>query len=236
MNTTVIFELVKKNNIQELRKLIKEGININIQETDGHEETALHYACRLGKHEIVEILINEGNADIHIRNSLDETPILLAWKYETVKFLLSKGANLEDESYDGYTILDLACEQGETDTVKLLLEYNVCIDSTDEDRQTPFEIACMCGHVETAKLLLEVGVDIDFIENYDGNTSLITAAKISCNQNNIDIIEFLILEGANIDIINYAEKSFFDYLPDRYQERISNLINSLNFKVKAAKT
>jgi ankyrin repeat protein len=69
--------------------------------------------------------------------------------------------------------------------------------------------------------------DIDIVDN-DGNTILITCAL----NNNIELMEFLINEGADINIINNCDKTFLDYV---HIENKSKVLELISCNVKPAK-
>jgi len=67
--------------------------------------------------------------------------------------------------------------------------------------------------IEILELLLNSGADIDK-QNNKGHTALILAAY----ENNREIIELLLDYGADEFILNYEDKSFYDYLNDENKE------------------
>jgi ankyrin repeat protein len=59
-----------------VRKLLQKGANVDLQETED-EWTALHYACRNGNTNVLELLLQDG-ADTELRNCIGETPLEMA--------------------------------------------------------------------------------------------------------------------------------------------------------------
>jgi len=53
-----LLEAVKSNEIEEVRKLIEEGADVNV--VDGWGDTALHKASRFGRSDVVKMLIEAG--------------------------------------------------------------------------------------------------------------------------------------------------------------------------------
>ena len=60
-----LFKAVKSNEIEEVKKLIDAGADVNVVNVDG--ETALYWASYKGRSEIVKMLIEAG-ADVNVVN------------------------------------------------------------------------------------------------------------------------------------------------------------------------
>lgn len=90
---TYLIMASKHNNEKVIDYLLKEGENINYQNSEGN--TALHYASCQGNIETMEKLIKH-QADIEIQNYFHETPMMVACRFkqrEAIKCLLNHHAN-----------------------------------------------------------------------------------------------------------------------------------------------
>ena len=129
-----IIELIRKGDIEGLRKAIEEGADINIQ--DEYGSTILMIVSYYNRVEIVKLLI-EKKAKLDIQDKYGETALMMAIRqnnFEIVKLLIKEGAdvNIQDKSgetaldyakekdVDGKTALDYAKEEGIQEMVELL--------------------------------------------------------------------------------------------------------------------
>lgn len=105
----LLFDAVKNNNINRIRKLILIK-KVPVDSLNENKETPLMVASMLGHKLCLKILLELG-ANINARDSYGMTPLLLAVLHnqeKSVKHLLRKKANVNIVSYSGYNILSLA--------------------------------------------------------------------------------------------------------------------------------
>ncbi|GLT80430.1 hypothetical protein SLA2020_518690 [Shorea laevis] len=93
-----------------------------------------------------------------------------------------------------------AARDGDLQEAKALLEYNPRLArySTFGVRNSPLHYSAAQGHHEILSLLLESGVDIN-LRNYRGQTALMQA----CQHGHWEVVQTLILFGANIHKADY---------------------------------
>jgi ankyrin repeat protein len=111
------------NQIEVVRELLAEGIDVNIKNTYGY--TALHEASINGHPEMVKFLIANG-ADITITNNDGNTPLHFAARYgqiDAAKELLDNGADIDARNNFGRTPKLLAISYDDHEVVALLEEY-----------------------------------------------------------------------------------------------------------------
>ncbi len=173
--------------INLVREYINNGGNVNYQTNmqDWEKEistgdTGLVVAARHDKMEVVEILLEEHDADPNIQNKDGWTSLMLA-SYgsciDSVRVLLKHAADPNIQNSQGSTSLMLACRQGPSaDIVKLLLEYAANPNKQDNDGETSLMTASSRGYTDIVKLLVEYGADPN-IKNKNGNTSLLEASS-----------------------------------------------------------
>jgi len=174
---------------------IKPDINLSIS-----NNKPFIYSCKSGKLELVKFLF-------YLNNIKDNKNILLTDKCFTksfeyicefgylniLQFLLEvyPTLNITDNNNIG---LCLACEKGYIDIVKCILHFKPDIDIYQCDF-FPFRIACSKGYIEIVKLLL----------NHNNNKRpeqfiIEDAFKHSCQNNQFEIIKFLLEYDPSIDI------------------------------------
>lgn len=92
--------------------------HIHVDFKDGYGRTALHYACKLGRRDLVEVLITH-NADVNACSDSEQTPLVFMCLQEMerlvrdsiVILLLSKGANAKVRDKDGNDVEKIFVKQ-----------------------------------------------------------------------------------------------------------------------------
>lgn len=164
-----------KGNYEIANILINNGAIIDNEHDYQNNNICLHAVCQFGYLDIAKLLINNG-ADIHKKNKHDVTCLHEACEngnYEIVEFLLSLGAKVNARDNCHYTCLHLACYNNHFNIIKLLIEKSSyeCINEciNDKDLHGKTGLHILCENV------------------YSG-----------CSTDKIDIINFMIDNGANI--------------------------------------
>jgi len=215
---TALYLAVKSGNLEEVKKIIKKGVNINaLLYSDDY--TALIYASENGNSDIVKFLINAG-ADLNIKPQ-GHTALLCASQdghLEVVKLLINGGADINIKSNSGYTALMLAFDRSHTKTVKLLLDNSAGNTLGDAVMLNNFNkvsslikgganinanngmalvVASQKGYTKIAKLLIDSGVNV--------NTKN-SALKVASLWGNTEIVKLLIDNGVDVNSkTNYGE-------------------------------
>mgnify|MGYP003289443439 CR=1 FL=1 len=73
---TALHKAVMANNVDEVKRLIAQGANVNQQDKLGN--TPLHLAAFLGRTDCVVALLNAPNIDLSIKNKQNKTPLDMA--------------------------------------------------------------------------------------------------------------------------------------------------------------
>ena len=115
-------------------------------------------------------------------------------KKTTVRFLLSRGADVHVKDEHGHTALHEAANHGHEQIIGVLLEQGADIESKDEYGRTALMWAASGLHQGTVRLLLEQGADIES-KNKGGRTALVLAA----GEGYQDMVKLLLEQGADID-------------------------------------
>jgi quinoprotein dehydrogenase-associated probable ABC transporter substrate-binding protein len=119
---------------------------------------------------------------------------LIANDLDRVKFLVGKGADVNQADDQGWTPLISAARQRHDDMIKLLIELGADVNLAKSDGTTPLIAAASRDHVPSIKVLLEHGADIEKLgpqgfrvlplaiadDNYEAAKALIEAgAKVN---------------------------------------------------------
>ena len=117
-----LVEAVRKNRIDEVRRLIKTGVDVNARDALG-DNTGLHWAAIQGHAEMARLLIDNG-ADLDIANSAGETPLHWAAKEgqkEVLVIMIVHGANVNARTKSAWTPVRWAEAHGYKEIANILM-------------------------------------------------------------------------------------------------------------------
>ena len=198
LGTSAITEAAIIGSAPIIEALLKAGADPNFKTPNA--ETPLMAAARSGKVEAAKALLDAG-ADINAKETWGEQSALM-WaaaqcQPDMVKFLASKGANLNDHgkinqwerkviqeprpkdmNKGGFTALHYAAREGCAPAVQNLLAAGADPDSEDPDRETPLLLALENMHFDTAAVLVKGGADLDKWDLF-GRSPVYMAADVS---------------------------------------------------------
>ena len=192
-------------------RIVKEILDYDrdlVNKQDEHGWAPIHYACRNGQLDIVKLLDQKYDVNMHVCTHEDSKAIDLAkrGKFTDIVEYLQK---IEKKH-----ISDLyqACDSGKLDIVKHLVEEcKVLLDQKykDKDGHGPIDIACNGRHKEI----------VEYLYNRADKKSLL---KRLCADGHIDIIKYLIEEDI-CDVNELYERNkenFFDVACKRKRKEI----------------
>ena len=115
----------RSGNEDSAKALIQDGANVNFEDND--HTPPLFTAVQTDDPPMVQFFLDHG-ADINEPSSSDgSTPLMMAagWTNgDMIKFLISKGANVDARDHDGHTALDISNEAQNESTQKALEAAN----------------------------------------------------------------------------------------------------------------
>lgn len=164
-----------------------------------------------GNQESIDLLLQKG-ADINA-HSRWHTPLTAAISVKNIALahkLLDLGASIDyNEETTGKPALFFAAEYGTPTLVEKMIEKGAYIDYKDQYNMTALHEAVNSNNVPVIRKLVEFGARTDFSD--DENTESLLSLAVSRYDANIDVVEYLIEQGANIDLaLHYAaQKGFF---------------------------
>mgnify|MGYP003289021701 CR=1 FL=1 len=151
---------VMKNDVNTVKKLIKEGADVNKGDAVG--KSPLHWAAELNHIECAKILVATQGINVNITEVYGDakTPVQRAafnGHAECLKLLLAQpGVDVNQTAYKEETALIFAAKNGHAECVKLLLAApGVDINKTDKNYVTALGYASLKGYTECKKLLRE---------------------------------------------------------------------------------
>jgi len=177
-----------------MQLLIDKGSNVNAKNKLG--ETALMWSV----HDIskMKLLIRHG-ADVNAKANSGNTPLLIAsvihGKYEVVKLLLDKGADVLAVNNRKETALIRAALFNDTTTISLLLSKGIDINALSSDSTTALLNAALNVNSPVVIQLLERGADPDKICFFG-----LTALSASVTFNDLVSVKALLKKAKKINI------------------------------------
>jgi ankyrin repeat protein len=154
---------------------------------------------------IIQFLIKNPTTHLNYQNGDKESILMILASYsklDTMKILFSRMPSMDVDliDKDGRTALIVAAEYD--NIVEFLVEKKANLDIQDKKGNTALMIAAANGNLKSVTILVENGASVN-LQNVDENTALMQA--IMCeNQDlfNIELIKFLIDNGADQKITN----------------------------------
>ena len=158
----------------------------------------LSLACRQGKQDIVELLLESG-ANVNHRNKAGNTPLLEACSqgHTTIaQMLLDHGADIDAPTEPtSDSALTWACTLGNDSVVEILLKRGADVEHRTKDGCTALMFAALAGHVKVTRLLLEHGAKIN-VESDSNKDSPLTFA---CWKGHKKVVQLLLEHRANLE-------------------------------------
>lgn len=131
-----------------LTLLILAGLAVSLQESPGQE---------ISYYDTLDYL------PMHVEGALEYNLMIASAKglQTEITRLLSKGADIDAETYEGATPLIFAVSYNNLSSVTTLLEWHPNVDKKTEGSETPLLIAVKNMNTEIAEALIRAGADID---------------------------------------------------------------------------
>jgi cytohesin len=173
-NTESLFEAAKKGDIEQVRKLITAGVDVNAKDKKG--QTPLHFAARHGHEQIARLLIARG-ADVNVNMAGESwTPLLDAastGQTKLVKLLLQKGAKVDVGDDYGYTPLYYAIWSEDQEMVRMLIAAGADVNSPPNERDpyNPLFYVVWMRDANLVRAFIDAGADVNY-KDKDGWTPL----------------------------------------------------------------
>ncbi len=141
---------------------------------------------------------------------------------ETVKQLLSEGADVNAMDMHGRTSLVEASWNGRMEVAELLIKNGADVNASDSAGYTALMRASEEGHHSLVKILIKNGADVNARGKVRGTTSLMLAAENGHNK----IIGSLLDNGASVNAIDQYEETALTRAYHANQTEAAELIES----------
>jgi ankyrin repeat protein len=175
--------------------LLKAGANPNVKSvSEYHNTTPLQYAITLGYFADCALLVEKGAiVDEKGYNPL-HTLVIHHDNLPFFKYLVNKGANLHELTWNGDTILHLAACFHHTDLCKYLLKLGMNVNAKNNDGNTVLHEALRKYNMTLYLLLKSHGANIHALNN-EGQTPLHIAGKVGASYATLHLVK----AGVNLD-------------------------------------
>jgi ankyrin repeat protein len=168
----------------------------------------LENSCQEGNLENVINLIDNCNISVNCKFYFNYTPLHIACIYNHPKIvleLLQRNADINAKDNSGRTPLLISTRHPEI--VSILLNNQANINATDQDKMAPLHWACNYGSLDVVKLLVKHKCEINIFYSEFKINALMLSAMVG----NIEIIKFLIDNGAEINHTNVLGNNILHY-------------------------
>ncbi len=163
------FKAIKNDDAPTVAALLTRGIDPNTLGPEGL--TGLFMAARSGAGKVAAVLLEAPGIDLESRNTVDESPLMLAALRGDVPLAQALISRDADVNKTGWTPLHYAASRGQLAMIDLLLEHNAYIDAESPNGTTPLMMAAGYGNVQATRALLKAGADAT-LKNAEGLTAL----------------------------------------------------------------
>jgi len=181
-----LYDKVVQNDIEAVKKLLAEGADINEQVEVGGAGimTPLLAACFYRYEDMAILLISKG-ADVNVKTSRGETPLMGAcfFSEKIAMLLVSKGANIDPIQGTGpftYCISGIVDGAISTDLAEFFLSKGANVDEAPTSGElagyTSLILAASTEQYDLVKFLIDKGANVNAKAN-DGSTALSIATK-----------------------------------------------------------
>ncbi|KAG6498377.1 hypothetical protein ZIOFF_046289 [Zingiber officinale] len=195
----------REGDLEETKALLEYNPWLARYSTFGLRIAPLHHYASHGHHEVLilwfhlQVALVESGANINLRNSSGQTPLMLAClhgHWEVVQILMLFKANIHKSDYlSGSTALHFAALHGHTRCIRLLLvdyipsmpdfwsvmrgrfakkdslpSFDEVVNRRADGGITALHLAALNGHPESVQLLLDSGACVSEVTVNDGAT------------------------------------------------------------------
>lgn len=214
---TYLHYAVKCNAYDCARFFIK-YIDPNCKNING--ESPLFYATKMGKLEMIKLLIRNG-ADINLRNNLGEIalmPAIIKGNLDCVKLLIESKSKVDILNNDSKIIAHYAIIGGYNIFTYLHKKNYFDINYRDDMNNTLLHYACKTSNIKLIKYILKY-IYVNK-KNNDRETPLFNAIR----NNNHEIIKLLYQAGAILDLNNKYNENTLELASNEMKDYLSDLM------------
>lgn len=211
-----VIELLASNNIDEVKKLIKNDIK--------QREEVINIAYVNGYNDVINILL-EGLRNINDRYRRNGNSLLhfacQRGHYDVTQYLICRGADMNLTNYYGYTPLHMAIEREDIQIIEYLFNYaddnniKININGNNNGEDTLLHVAAERGNIQIVEHLLNYAKENNIKININAcNRAGDTPLHVAIERENIQIVEYLLNYANDNNIkINVNARNSTGYTP-----------------------
>lgn len=151
------FDAIQHDKPAVIQGLLRRGFDPNTVSPRG--EFGLMLAVRQPSFRAINALLESVATKVEVRNSKDESPLMLAALKGYLDVCQTLVARDADVNKPGWTPLHYAATGGHVAVIHLLLDYHAYVDAASPNATTPLMMAARYGTSEAVKALLDAGAD-----------------------------------------------------------------------------
>ncbi len=170
--------------------------NIDVDEPNPENLTALHIAAERGYQEIVGILLDAGAA-IDKRGAKGATALrqaALSGHRNVVQQIIQRGANVDAQDDDGFTALHVVAQFNHLDIARTLLQAKATPNMPNKHRKSPLFVAAIHNNPDIVQALLRV-LPLSAHET----DPTVSALQVSAARGNVAVVRVLLEAGAEVN-------------------------------------
>lgn len=175
--------------LDTMQWLLDQGVRTDAKTKDG--DFAIHYATRYGDVNAVKFCIEKLGQSLETKDLSGETPFLIAAqenKLETMRWLMSQGADIEAKSTHGDFAIHHAARYGSLETVKFCVEaLKQSLEAKGLVERTPLLAAARGNKLDIIRWLIDQGANIN-AKSASGDLAIHFAAQ----SNSSDALKFCV--------------------------------------------
>lgn len=209
--------------------LLSRGADVNWQ--DNRQHTAVFCAAERNHVEAMRLLIG-AHANLNVKDSKGNTPLVaadslemvkllveggadvhvspeLSWNFKKIEYLERKGMDIrkmigKSDSDMQSGLLAASHWEGNEELIKFLLDRGAEPNGADQEG-FPLMFACRSGRLSLVQLLISHGADVNKRTLRDSGTAMMNA--INDRRSAVDIVQALVDRGADVNALDHYGKS-----------------------------
>ncbi|KAJ8669894.1 hypothetical protein QAD02_001153 [Eretmocerus hayati] len=225
-----------RNSDETVDLLLSAGASPDIVDNKGNTPLLLAASSKHENKEVFERLI-KAHIDVNRKDSRGWTSLhkFREQRLNIAQLLIEAGASVDEKDADGMTSLLYACSYGDVGLVNFLLSQGASLHTTNSFGFNPLLFATTSTSIDVVRNLVETGADINYVNpkgvkfngHYGYNQSqdnrwkdfpAHTALHIATRNNDKDMLEFLLKQGADPNRTNDLNDSVLNQAVSYYRK------------------
>jgi len=220
---------LKERLLKKQKKKVGDLMKGGMREEEAKASTDKEVTCAHDALDKAAAVMAEHHDAIEIEDLAGDNVVLyeplMGW---LVDWLISLGADMNDEDYTGLSALMYACQGGKSSLVQLFMSRGCDPNAVASDGSIPLHVAAQWGNAETVDLLLAAGALPDTV-NADGWTPLLFASI----GGHVECVMHLVKVGADLDIADDDGFTALMYAMEGGHEEVATVLQEAGAKVNA---